>query len=160
MGMEPQHFRARSARYGRHQSADPGQVLIVASPANARPGLLALAKQPFGGLIGGGYLPSRCARASGLPGSNPRSTRSPRPAASTQACGSGAALSSMCLSKAELTELCRSPRKAKQIEFLLRNGIHHYLDEYGWPVVLRASLASGAPAVDRLPKKWEPALRH
>jgi hypothetical protein len=37
----------------------------------------------------------------------------------------------LCLTRDELTELCRTPRKARQVEFLVRNGIRHYLDAHG-----------------------------
>lgn len=47
---------------------------------------------------------------------------------------------SLCLSRDELTELCRTPRKARQLDFLRQNGIRHYLDAYGWPVVTRAAV--------------------
>jgi len=46
----------------------------------------------------------------------------------------------LCLTRDHLTELCRTPRKAGQVEFLVRNGIRHYLDAHGWPVVTRAAV--------------------
>lgn len=54
----------------------------------------------------------------------------------------------LCLSREEVRELCRTPIKARQVAFLRANGIRHYLDAHGWPVVLRATLEGGnaAPA--------------
>lgn len=49
---------------------------------------------------------------------------------------------SFCLTRDELTELCRTPRKARQLQFLRQNGIRHYLDAYGWPVVTRAAIGA------------------
>lgn len=47
---------------------------------------------------------------------------------------------SLCLSRDELSELTRTPRKAGQVAFLRQNGIRHYLDAHGWPVVTRAAV--------------------
>lgn len=53
----------------------------------------------------------------------------------------------LCLSRNEVRELCRTPIKARQVAFLRRNGIRHYLDGHGWPVVLRSAVEGGnAPA--------------
>lgn len=41
------------------------------------------------------------------------------------------------LSKPEVADLCGSPRKVHQIGFLRLNGIPHYVDAHGWPVVVR-----------------------
>ena len=46
----------------------------------------------------------------------------------------------LCLSRSELRELTRTPIKARQVAFLTRNGIKHYVDAHGWPVVLRSTL--------------------
>ena len=66
---------------------------------------------------------------------------------------------SICLSRDELTELTRTPRKARQVAFLRQNGIRHYLDAYGWPVVTRAAVGI-APADDGKPavKPWRSNL--
>ena len=40
------------------------------------------------------------------------------------------------LSKAEVADLTGSPQRAHQIGFLRLNGIKHYVDVHGWPVVL------------------------
>ncbi len=58
-------------------------------------------------------------------------------------------MSDLVLSRDEVRDLCRSPRKARQAAFLRANGIRHYLDAHGWPVVLRATVEgseSTAPA--------------
>jgi hypothetical protein len=47
---------------------------------------------------------------------------------------------SLCLSRDEIAELCRTPRRARQLAFLRQNGIRHYLDAYGWPVATRAAV--------------------
>lgn len=46
----------------------------------------------------------------------------------------------LCLSRDELSELTRTRLKRKQVEFLCKNGIRHYLDDHGWPVVTRAAV--------------------
>ncbi|MCC4621318.1 DUF4224 domain-containing protein [Xanthomonas cassavae CFBP 4642] len=58
-------------------------------------------------------------------------------------------MSELCLSRDEVRALCRSPQRARQALFLRQNGIRHYLDAYGWPVVLRSAVeptAAPAPA--------------
>jgi hypothetical protein len=61
----------------------------------------------------------------------------------------------LCLSKREVAELCRSPQRRRQVAFLRLNGIRHYLDAGGWPVVLRSAVESigAAPAA---PAPWKP----
>ncbi len=57
-------------------------------------------------------------------------------------------------SRGEIKAITRTPIQVRQIAFLQRNGIRHYVDGYGWPVVLRSSLEMGdtaAPAV----KAWK-----
>lgn len=63
----------------------------------------------------------------------------------------------LCLTRDELTELCRTPRKAGQVEFLVRNGIRHYLDAHGWPVVTRAAV-EGQPDTVQAKPTWKPNL--
>lgn len=61
----------------------------------------------------------------------------------------------LCLSRREIAELCRTPQRARQSTFLRQNGIRHYLDAYGWPVVLRATVEGrqdDAPGVGA----WKP----
>lgn len=64
---------------------------------------------------------------------------------------------SIRLSRAEIRDLTDTPVIAKQIAFLVANGIRHYIDPNhgGRPVVLRSTVelqqaASAAPA------KWKP----
>jgi len=64
---------------------------------------------------------------------------------------------SLCLSRAEIAELTRSKLKAKQLEFLCRNGIRHYIDAHGWPVVTRAAV-EGMPEPKQIIPTWEPEL--
>jgi hypothetical protein len=61
----------------------------------------------------------------------------------------------LCLSRDEIAELTRTPQRRRQVAFLRANGIRHYVDAYGWPVVTRAAV-EGAPdsAQDRRP--WKP----
>lgn len=46
----------------------------------------------------------------------------------------------LCLSRSEIAELTRSKLRAKQLAFLRANGIRHYIDGNGWPVVTRAAV--------------------
>ncbi len=52
---------------------------------------------------------------------------------------------SLCLSRKEIAELTRTPQRARQVAFLAKNGIRHYLDDQGWPVVLRGSRGTAGP---------------
>lgn len=54
-------------------------------------------------------------------------------------------MTDLCLSRKEIAELTRTPLKARQAAFLRQNGIRHYLDGHGWPVVLRSAV-EGNPA--------------
>lgn len=58
-------------------------------------------------------------------------------------------MSELVLSRDEVRDLCRTRLRAGQAKFLRQNGIRHYLDAHGWPVVLRAAVEgveSSAPA--------------
>lgn len=61
------------------------------------------------------------------------------------------------LSKREVAELTRTPQRARQAAFLRQNGIRHYLDAHGWPVVLRSAVEPAAaqepPAQGWVPNK-------
>jgi len=46
----------------------------------------------------------------------------------------------LCLTRDEIKALTRTPQKARQLLFLRQNGIRHYIDGHGWPVVLRAAV--------------------
>lgn len=59
------------------------------------------------------------------------------------------------LSRDEITQMCRTPQKERQLQFLRINGIKHYLDLGGWPVVARAvAEADGAIAPKEAPGEW------
>lgn len=60
--------------------------------------------------------------------------------------------SGLCLSRDEIQQLTRTPIRAKQLEFLRRNGIRHYIDNYGRPVVLRAAVGADPVAVPVVPE--------
>ncbi|HHA2904298.1 TPA: DUF4224 domain-containing protein [Stenotrophomonas maltophilia] len=60
----------------------------------------------------------------------------------------------LCLSRDEIRELCRSPRRATQVRFLQQNGIRHYLDAYGWPVVLRSAVGEPVQKQEPVPLTW------
>lgn len=51
---------------------------------------------------------------------------------------------SLCLTRDELAELTRAKLKAGQLAFLCKNGIRHYVDVHGWPVVTRAAVGIGS----------------
>lgn len=61
----------------------------------------------------------------------------------------------LCLSRREIAELTRTPLKARQAAFLRQNGIKHYVDAHGWPVVLRSAVegSEGAPGAGA---QWKP----
>lgn len=59
------------------------------------------------------------------------------------------------LSRREIAELTRSPQRARQAAFLRQNGIRHYLDAHGWPVVLRSAVGEIA-ACDAPEHTWWP----
>lgn len=49
-------------------------------------------------------------------------------------------MSELCLSRDEVRDLTRTPIRARQVAFLRANGIRHYVDGHGWPVVLRSAV--------------------
>ncbi|WP_372498097.1 DUF4224 domain-containing protein [Xanthomonas vesicatoria] len=49
-------------------------------------------------------------------------------------------MAELCLSRDEVAELCRTPQRARQARFLQQNGVRHYFDAHGWPVVLRSAI--------------------
>lgn len=63
-------------------------------------------------------------------------------------------MTDLVLSKSEVAELARSRLKTKQVNFLRANGIRHYLDAHGWPVVLRSSV-EGGDAVPTAKTPWK-----
>lgn len=62
---------------------------------------------------------------------------------------------SLCLSRDELAELTRTKLKAGQVSFLIKNGIRHYVDAHGWPVVTRASV-EGQRDTAQAVTSWKP----
>lgn len=52
----------------------------------------------------------------------------------------------LCLSRESMRELCGTPYRDRQQEFLVLNGIPHYKGLDGWPRVLWATLEGGADA--------------
>lgn len=60
----------------------------------------------------------------------------------------------LVLSREELAALCRTPQRARQVAFLRSNGIRHYVDAHGWPVVLRSTLES-EPAPAEQARGWK-----
>lgn len=63
---------------------------------------------------------------------------------------------SLCLSREEMREMTRSHTRAGQVAFFVRNGIRHYVDAHGWPVVLRTAVeAQPDPGQDK--PAWVPA---
>jgi hypothetical protein len=64
-------------------------------------------------------------------------------------------VSELCLSRDEVKDLARTPIRARQAAFLRANGIRHYLDAHGWPVVLRSAVEGDNAAPDAR-KAWKP----
>lgn len=63
----------------------------------------------------------------------------------------------LCLSKTEIAELTRACTKARQLGFLRKNGIRHYVDDHGWPVVTRAAV-EGQPDQAHAKRSWMPDM--
>jgi hypothetical protein len=63
-------------------------------------------------------------------------------------------MSDLCLSRDEIRDLTRTPIRARQAAFLRANGIRHYLDGHGWPVVLRSSVEGSS--VPKSTPAWTP----
>ena len=62
---------------------------------------------------------------------------------------------SLCLTRPELAELTRTKLKAGQVAFLRSNGIRHYVDAHGWPVVTRSAV-EGEPEPAQAVTSWKP----
>lgn len=60
----------------------------------------------------------------------------------------------LCLTRDEIKALTRSPQKARQLSFLRQNGIRHYIDGNGWPVVLRAAVGAVEPTPPAKTEEW------
>lgn len=63
---------------------------------------------------------------------------------------------SLCLSRAEVRELTGTPILARQVAFLRANGIRHYLDAHGRPVVLRSAVEGVASPAQPAATEWKP----
>jgi hypothetical protein len=61
----------------------------------------------------------------------------------------------LCLTRDEIAELTRTKLKTAQVAFLRQNGIRHYIDGHGWPVVTRAAVEGEHEAV-HAPVSWKP----
>lgn len=61
----------------------------------------------------------------------------------------------MFLSREEVTELTGAKLKAGQIRVLQRNGIRHYINVAGWPVVPRSAV-DGLPPPAAREQTWMP----
>lgn len=53
-------------------------------------------------------------------------------------------MSDLVLSRDEVRELCGTPVRKRQVAFLRKNGIRHYLDAHDRPVILRATVEGKA----------------
>ncbi|MGX9190639.1 DUF4224 domain-containing protein [Stenotrophomonas sp. Ker107b] len=62
----------------------------------------------------------------------------------------------LCLTRDEIKALTRSPQKARQLSFLRQNGIRHYIDCNGWPVVPRAAVGAVEHTPPAKTEKWWP----
>ena len=62
-------------------------------------------------------------------------------------------MTNLCLSRTEIAELTRAQTKVRQLTFLRKNGIRHYVDDHGWPVVTRAAV-EGQPEQVQAKKPW------
>lgn len=60
----------------------------------------------------------------------------------------------LCLSRDEIAELTRAQTRKRQVAFLVKNGIRHYVDAYGWPVVTRAAV-EGIEDKVQTPPRWQ-----
>lgn len=64
-------------------------------------------------------------------------------------------MTKLCLSRTEIAELTRAQTKVRQVAFLRKNGIRHYVDDHGWPVVTRHAV-EGEPMHVAPVKAWRP----
>lgn len=60
----------------------------------------------------------------------------------------------LCLSRDEIAELTRAKTRRKQCAVLTQNGIRHYVDDHGWPVVVRSAI-EGAPKSEQDRAGWK-----
>lgn len=62
----------------------------------------------------------------------------------------------LCLSRSEIAELTGTPIRRRQVAFLVKNGIRHYLDANDRPVVLRSAVESTPAAAQDVAMPWKP----
>ncbi|KZC17059.1 hypothetical protein RHOFW510R12_01300 [Rhodanobacter sp. FW510-R12] len=62
---------------------------------------------------------------------------------------------SLVLTREEIADLTRCKFKAGQVSFFIKNGIRHYVDAHGWPVVTRAAV-EGEPDQAQADASWKP----
>ncbi|QEE24541.1 DUF4224 domain-containing protein [Rhodanobacter glycinis] len=62
---------------------------------------------------------------------------------------------SITLTRDEIAELTRCKLKAGQLAFLRTNGVRHYVDGHGWPVVTRAAV-EGEKDQAQAVASWKP----
>lgn len=62
---------------------------------------------------------------------------------------------SLELSRTEIAAFTRAHTRARQLAFLRQNGIRHYVDLHGWPVVTRVAI-EGMPEAKKPTKEWKP----
>lgn len=70
-------------------------------------------------------------------------------------------VSKLCLSREEIAEFTRAHTRARQLAFLRNNGIRHYVDNAGWPVVTLAAIGVvpvEGPLTTRKPWKSNKAM--
>lgn len=61
---------------------------------------------------------------------------------------------SLCLTRDEIADLSRCKLKSGQLAFLRQNGIRHYVDAHGWPVVTHAAV-EGDRDTAQAPTRWK-----
>lgn len=62
----------------------------------------------------------------------------------------------LVLTREEIAALSRTKLKAGQVAFLRTNGIRHYVDAHGWPVVTRAAVEGEAGPAQAAATAWKP----
>ena len=64
-------------------------------------------------------------------------------------------MSDICLSREEMRDLCGTPLKERQFEFLRSNGIRHYKGLDGRPRVVRSAV-EGNDVGGKVAAPWKP----
>jgi hypothetical protein len=60
------------------------------------------------------------------------------------------------LSKTEIAEFTRAKTRGKQRRVLVANGIRHYVDGDGWPIVTRAAIEGATASAQDAAPAWKP----